>query len=41
MPDPNDRKPDPNEIKVDPGTLVLIIVALLLLPLLFSGFLFQ
>ncbi len=29
---------DKNEIKVEPGTLVLIIVAFLLLPLLITGF---
>jgi hypothetical protein len=33
--------PDKNTVKIDPGTLVFIISALLLLPLLFSGFFFQ
>lgn len=30
--------PEKNVIKIDPATLVLIVVALLLLPLLFTGF---
>ncbi len=33
--------PNKNEIDVDPGTLLVIVFALLLLPLLFTGFLFQ
>lgn len=36
-----DTQVDKNTVKVEPGTLVLIIVALLLIPLLISGFLFQ
>jgi hypothetical protein len=35
------EKRDPNEINVDPGTLLLIVAALLLLPLLITGFLAQ
>ena len=44
MPDPNDSKPKvkpPIVVDVDPVTLTTIIVALLLIPLLLSGFLFQ
>jgi hypothetical protein len=33
--------PDKNVIKVEPGTLLVIVVALLLLPLLITGFLSQ
>jgi hypothetical protein len=33
--------PDKNIIKIEPGTLVLIVSLLLLLPLLFTGFLSQ
>lgn len=33
--------PDKNHIKIDPATLVLIVSALILLPLLFTGFLGQ
>ncbi|AFY46180.1 hypothetical protein Nos7524_0258 [Nostoc sp. PCC 7524] len=36
MPEPKD-----NHIKIDPATLVLIISALILLPLLFAGFSLQ
>jgi len=32
---------DKNTIRIDPVTVVLVIFALLLLPLLLSGFLFQ
>lgn len=35
------REPDKNEIKIEPGTLLLIISALLLIPLLLAGFFFQ
>jgi hypothetical protein len=35
------RDPDKNVIKVDPGTLLLIISALILLPLLITGFVSQ
>lgn len=31
-------EPDKNLIKIEPGTLVLIVVVLLLLPLLITGF---
>jgi hypothetical protein len=31
-------EPDKNEIKLDPGTVILIISALILLPLLLTGF---
>lgn len=41
MRDPQKRDPDPNLIKIDPGTLVAIVSVLLLVPLLFMGFLFQ
>ncbi len=34
-------EPDKNTIKIEPGTLVLIISALILLPLLLTGFLSQ
>lgn len=37
MSDPN-HNPDKNTIKIEPGTLVLIIVTLLLVPLLLTGF---
>jgi preprotein translocase subunit Sec61beta len=33
--------PQKNHIKIDPGTLVLIVSALILLPLLITGFLSQ
>jgi hypothetical protein len=36
MPDPNK-----NEIDIEPGTLLLIVCALLLVPLLLAGFFFQ
>lgn len=36
MPDPNN-----NEIDIEPGTLLLIVTALLLVPLLLAGFFFQ
>lgn len=35
------HKPDKNTITVEPGTLGLIITALLLVPLLITGFLSQ
>jgi hypothetical protein len=35
------RDPDKNTIKIDPGTLLVIVAALILLPLLFTGFLAQ
>jgi hypothetical protein len=35
------REPNKNEIDIDPGTLLMVVVALLLLPLLFAGFVFQ
>jgi hypothetical protein len=35
------RQPDKNTVKIDAGTLVLIISALILLPLLITGFLSQ
>ncbi|WP_179228510.1 hypothetical protein [Leptolyngbya ohadii] len=48
MADPNklpsrklEQNIDKNTIKIDPVTVVMVIFALLLLPLLFSGFLFQ
>lgn len=34
-------EPDKNIVKVEPGTLLIIVVALLLIPLLFTGFLSQ
>ncbi|NJK36287.1 MAG: hypothetical protein HC825_03045 [Oscillatoriales cyanobacterium RM1_1_9] len=37
---PEGPRPSP-EIDVDPGTLLAIVVALLLIPLLLSGFIFQ
>jgi len=35
------RDPKPNVLKIDAGTLVLIVSALILLPLLFTGFFSQ
>lgn len=35
------RDPDKNIVKLDPGTVLLIVSALILLPLLFTGFLSQ
>ena len=40
-PSPTDPKEDPNLIKFDPVTAVAIIAALLLLPLLLTGFIAQ
>ncbi len=40
MSNPN-KDPQKNVLKIDPGTLVLIIVLGLLLPLLFTGFFAQ
>lgn len=40
-PEKNPNKPDPNLVKIEPGTLVAIIIVLLLLPLLLTGFLSQ
>lgn len=37
----NNPNKDPNEIDIDPGTLLFIVVAILLVPLLLSGFFFQ
>jgi hypothetical protein len=38
---PNPEKTDKNIIKIEPGTMLLIVSALILLPLLFVGFLSQ
>ncbi len=35
------RDPNQNDINIEPGTLLAIVFALLLLPLLFVGFFFQ
>ncbi len=35
------RDPQKNHIKIDPATLVLIVSALILLPLIITGFLSQ
>lgn len=35
------RDPEQNEINIDPGTLLAVVFALLLLPLLFTGFFSQ
>jgi len=34
-------KPDPNLVRLEPGTLLIIIVVILLVPLLLTGFLSQ
>lgn len=38
---PTDPPEDPNLVKVDPVTVVAVIVALLLIPLLLTGFISQ
>ncbi|MGI0485392.1 hypothetical protein ACN4EK_08150 [Pantanalinema rosaneae CENA516] len=40
-PNPLQEQVDRNIVKIEPGTLVLIIGALILLPLLFTGFFAQ
>lgn len=37
----NNPKKDPNEIDIDPATLLFVAIAVLLVPLLLSGFFSQ
>ena len=38
---PNPNKPDPNLIKLSPATLFAIVVAVVFIPLLLTGFISQ